>query len=75
MEKNSTRICELIVGPGDVEVLGVDDALGEPLLSHIRTRSWPACGICGGAVWSKGTSPVGLVPFRRSGALTSPSTT
>ena len=28
MEENPTRICELIVGLGDVEVLGVDDAPG-----------------------------------------------
>ena len=61
MEENPTRICELIVGLGDVEVLGVDDALGGPLALHIWTRARPACGGCGGAVWSKGTSTVGLV--------------
>ena len=61
MEENPTRICELIVGLGDVEVLGVDDAPGGPLGVHIRTRSRPVCGGCGGAVWSKGASPVGLV--------------
>ena len=37
MEENPTRICELIVGLGDVEVLGVDDAPGGPLGVHIRT--------------------------------------
>ena len=56
-----TRICELLVGLGDVEVLGVDDAPGGPLAVHIRTRSRPVCGGCGGAVWSKGASAVGLV--------------
>ena len=61
MEENPTRICELIVGLGDVEVLGVDDAPGGPLGVHIRTRARPACGGCGGAVWSKGSAPVGLV--------------
>ena len=61
MEENPTRICELIVGLGDVEVLGVDDAPGGPLEVHIRTRGRPTCGGCGGAVWSKGTSAVGLV--------------
>ena len=61
MEENPTRICELIIGLGDVEVLGVDDAPGGPLGVHIRTRARPACGGCGGAVWSKGAAVVKLV--------------
>ena len=61
MEENPTRICELIIGLGDVEVLGVDDAPSGPLGVHIRTRARPACGGCGGAVWPKGSAPVGLV--------------
>ena len=61
MEENPTCICELIVGLGDVEVLGVEDVSGEPLVLHIGRRARPACGGCGGAVWSKGASPVGLV--------------
>ncbi len=51
----------LVVGLGDVEVLGVDDEAAGPLAVHVRTRRQPACGGCGGAVWSKGTSAVGLV--------------
>ena len=61
MVENPTRICELLVGLGDVEVLGVDDEAAGPLAVHVRTRRRPACGGCGGAVWSKGTSPVRLV--------------
>ena len=61
MEENPTRICELLVGLGEVEVLGVDDAAAAPLRVHIRWRRRPACGGCGGAVWSRGTSPVRLV--------------
>ena len=62
MEENPTRVCELLIGLGDVEVLGVDDAPGAPLGVHIATRaSRPACGGCGGSVWSKGSAPVGLV--------------
>ena len=61
MEENPTRICELLVGLGDVEVLGVDDEAAGPLGVHIRTRRRPAFGGCCGAVWSKGTSPVSLV--------------
>ncbi len=61
MEENPTRICELIVGLGDVEVLGVEDAPAGPLELHVRTKGRPVCGGCGGAVWSKGTSAVRLV--------------
>ena len=62
MEENPKRICELLVGLGDVEVSSVDDAPGAPLGVHIRSRApWPACGGCGGSVWSKGASAVGLV--------------
>ena len=35
MECDATRVCELLVGLGDVEVLGVDDE-GGPLGVHIR---------------------------------------
>ena len=62
MEENPTRICELLIGLGDVEVLGVDDASGEPLGAHIRSGApRPACGGCGGSVWSKGAAVVKLV--------------
>ena len=67
MQENPTRICELIVGLGDVEVLGVDDVSGGPLALHTRTRARPTCGDCGGAVWSKGTSLVGLVDLPACG--------
>ena len=61
MESNPTRACELIVGLGDVEVLGVVDEPGGPLAVHIGTRRRPVCGGCGGVVWSKGSAPVELV--------------
>ena len=61
MEQDPTRICELLVGLGDVDVVGVDDEATEPLVVHIQTRSRPVCGGCGGLVWSKGTSLVRLV--------------
>ena len=68
MEENPTRVCELIVGLGDVEVVGVDDVAGAPLAVHIRTRAArPACGGCGGSVWSKGSAPVGLVDLAAFG--------
>ena len=48
MECDPTRMCERLVGLGDVEVLGVDDEAGEPLRVHIRRRGpKPDCGDCG----------------------------
>ena len=62
MECDPTRVCELLVGLGDVEVLGVDDEPGEPLRVHIRRRAGrPDCGGCGGRLWSHGERAVELV--------------
>ena len=62
MECDPTRVCELLVGLGDVEVLGVDDEAGMPLRVHIRRRApRPGCGRCGGALWSDGERVVELV--------------
>ena len=50
MEQDPTRICELLVGLGDVGVVGVDDEATEPLVVHIQTRTrsgrcvWVAAG-------------------------------
>ena len=67
MEENPTRIRELIVGLGDVEVLGVEDAPAGPLAVRARTKGRPVCGGCGGAVWSKGASAVRLVDLAAFG--------
>ena len=62
MECDPTRVCELLVGLGDVEVLGVDDEPAEPLRVHIRRRApRPGCEVCGGLLWSDGERQVGLV--------------
>ena len=52
-------MCELLVGLGAVDVLGVVDEPSAPLVVHVRTRtrSRPVCSGCGGLVWSKKTSP------------------
>lgn len=49
METDPIRVCELIVGLPDVNVLGVEDlGSGEPLRLHIESRSGrPRCGECG----------------------------
>jgi transposase len=62
VEYDPTRVCERLVGLGDVEVLGIDDETGEPLRVHIRKQTpRPACERCGGPLWSDGERPVELV--------------
>ena len=63
METDPTRMCELLVGLGDVELEGVND-LGEgvPLEVVIRSRKpRRVCVGCGCRVWSKGYRSVVLV--------------
>ena len=58
-----TRMSELLVGLGEVDLVGIDD-LGEgaPLEVVIRSRKpRPLCGGCGSPVWSKGERTVVLV--------------
>ena len=48
METNATRMCELLVGLPDVNVLAVDDRPDEPIVVHIEARRAPAwCRACG----------------------------
>ena len=55
MNTDPRRMCELIVGLGDVEVLGVDDEAGKPLRIHVRCRALrPPCSGCGGVLRSDG---------------------
>ena len=53
--RNPTGIRELLVGVGDVDIVGVEDDVTELLVVHIRTRSRPGCWGFGGPVCSKGT--------------------
>ena len=67
MEVDSTRVCELLVGLGDIEVLGVEDDSGEPLRVHVRRRTLrPDCVGCGGQLWSDGERLVVLVDLPAS---------
>lgn len=57
-----TRVCELLVGLGEVTVLGAVDEPGSPVIVHIETRSErPSCPECGGLVWAKDQRPIELV--------------
>lgn len=62
METNATRMCALLVGLPDVNVIGVADVEGQPLRVHVETV--PAVVGCAGRgtrAWSKGRRPVVLV--------------
>ena len=73
MEYDPSRMCELLVGLGDVEVLGVDEVVGKPLRFHVRCGALrPACSGCGGLLRSDGDRLVELVDlpaFGRSARL------
>jgi transposase len=63
VEADPIRVCELLVGLPDVNVLGVEESdLGEPLRVHIETRGpRPECGSCGVAAQIKERPAVELV--------------
>ena len=63
MEHDPIRVCELLVGLGDVEVLGVDnEGDGKPLRVHVRCKAAsPLCSGCGSRLWSGGERAVELV--------------
>ena len=62
MKCDPTRVCERLVGLGDVEVLGIDDETAGPLRVRIRRRApRPDCEVCGGPLWPNGEREVELV--------------
>ena len=55
-------MCGLLVGLGEVEIVGVDDEQAVSLRVHVRCRSARhPCSGCGKPLWSKGERPVVLV--------------
>jgi transposase len=57
-----TRVCELLVGLPDVNVLGVVDVADGPLWVHVESReARPSCPRCGSSVRVKDRADVGLV--------------
>ena len=55
MEIDARRMCEVLVGLGEVDLVGIEELSGDRLRVTIRSRgSRPVCGQCGGRVWSKG---------------------
>jgi transposase len=48
VESDPTRMCELLVGLPEVNILSIDDVAGDPLRVHIEGRSSrPGCAGCG----------------------------
>jgi transposase len=62
VECDPTRVCELLVGLPDLNVLGVDDEPGGPLVVHVEQR-WPRarCAACDAIAWVKDRPEVELV--------------
>ena len=55
MESDPTLMCELLVGLGEVDVVGMNDDGRGLLWVTVRSRSSrPVCAGCAGPVWSKG---------------------
>ena len=62
METDGRRMCELLVGLGEVALVGVEELEGGRLEVTIRSRGpRPVCEGCGRRVWSKGDRMVRLV--------------
>lgn len=63
METNPIRVCELLVGLPEVNVLGVADGGGdEPIRVHVECRVGPpVCRGCGRGAWVKERSEVEVV--------------
>jgi transposase len=69
VETDPIRVCELIVGLPNVNVLGVEDlGVGRPLRLHIETRgSRPVCRECGASAEVKDRPAVELVDLSAFG--------
>lgn len=71
MITDRTRVCEVLVGLPDVEVLGVVDIDGEPLVVHIEQRGdRPSCSECGCSATVKDRDDVTLVDLPCFGRAT-----
>lgn len=60
MSSDATRMCELLVGLGDVDVLEVVEPDGQLVITIATRGPRPDCGGCGGPVSVKDRSEVSL---------------
>lgn len=71
MECDPTRVCELLVGLPDVNVLGVVDERDDRIVVHVETRdARPSCASCAGAGVIKDRPSVELVDLPCFGRAT-----
>ena len=71
METNATRMCALLVGLPDVNVLAVDDQAAQPLRVHVETvEAVTGCSGCGTRAWVKDRPSVALVDLPAFGRPT-----
>ncbi len=71
MEHDPIRMCELLVGLPDVNIVGVVDDTGGPLWIHIETRGLrPCCPGCNGVAYAKDRRIVELVDLPAFGRPT-----
>jgi transposase len=71
VECDPTRVCELLVGLPDVNVLGVDDERDALIVVHVETGGVrPSCASCSGAVVIKDRPRVELVDLPCFGRAT-----
>jgi len=71
VESDATRMCELLVGLPDVNVIGVEDERGIELRVHVECRSSRAfCGSCGIRATVKDRPAVALVDLPCFGRAT-----
>jgi transposase len=71
LETDPTRMCELLIGLPEVNILEVDDVAGGTLFVQIATRARrPACPSCGVLPTLKDRDPVLLVDLHAFGRRT-----
>jgi transposase len=71
VETDPTRMCELLIGLPEVNILGVDDVAGGSLFVEIETRAGrPGCPSCGVPAGVKDRDPVLLVDLPAFGRRT-----
>ena len=73
LETNPIRVCELLVGLPDVNVLGVEDLAGGPIRVHVECRTpRPGCRECRTVPVVKDRPAVELVDLARVRAPSPP---
>ena len=70
MESDPTRMCELLIGLPDINMLGIVEHDGGPLEIHVDSHTERACVGCGRAGWVKQRSQITLIDLPCFGRAT-----